>query len=229
MRVAVIQPSYIPWLGFFYMMDRVDLFIYYDQVQYDKHGWRNRNRVDCKGIPKWLTLSINNRNLPCRLEERLLYLVELYNNDQFARHSQILKQYYSKAEQYQTVDELYPSVLGSSLSLCDSIIIQNDLIACMLDIKTPCVRSRSLEYNRMPRSSSSLNAKNENLLSLLLAVGATEYVSGISAKAYIDETLFRNQGIRIIWNEFVNPSETVYSTIHYIITEGANQVVRYLR
>ena len=45
MKVAVIQPSYLPWLGYFYMMKYADLFIYFDDVQYDKNGWRNRNKI----------------------------------------------------------------------------------------------------------------------------------------------------------------------------------------
>ena len=56
MRCAVIQPSYIPWRGYFDMIGRSDVFVFYDDVQFDKHGWRNRNRIKTANGPGWLTI-----------------------------------------------------------------------------------------------------------------------------------------------------------------------------
>lgn len=56
--VVVLQPSYLPWLGFFDQMRRSDVFVYYDDVQFDKHGWRNRNRIKSPTGPVWLTVPI---------------------------------------------------------------------------------------------------------------------------------------------------------------------------
>src|SRR5687768_8507939 len=56
--VVVLQPGYRPWLGFFDQMRRADVFVYYDGVQYDKHGWRNRNRIKTQSGPLWLTVPV---------------------------------------------------------------------------------------------------------------------------------------------------------------------------
>lgn len=233
MRVAVIQPSYIPWLGFFYILSQVDMFIYYDHVQFDKHGWRNRNRVECNGIPKWLTLSLDNRKFPKNLADRKLLLASLLDNGQFARHSSLLKQYYSGSTERDYISQLYPDCLSDSLNLVDSVINHNRIIAERLDITTPCYRSSSIDYemasNAPSSAPSSLDAKNTNLLNLLTAVGATHYYSGLAAKAYLDETAFYNAGVRVMWNDFVNPTETIYSTVHYIIKHGPREVLGFLK
>ena len=93
MRVAVIQPSYVPWLGYFSMMKDADLFIYYDDVQYDKNGWRNRNRVIVNERVKWLTLSIAKASLGASLKERNLMNVRLIDNKQFIGHNRLLEIY----------------------------------------------------------------------------------------------------------------------------------------
>ena len=56
--VAVLQPGYLPWLGFFDQLQRSQVFVYYDDVQYDKHGWRNRNRIKTQSGPIWLTVPV---------------------------------------------------------------------------------------------------------------------------------------------------------------------------
>lgn len=59
---VVLQPGYLPWLGFFDQMRRADVFVYYDDVQFDKNGWRNRNRVkSTDGRPCWLTVPVRHR------------------------------------------------------------------------------------------------------------------------------------------------------------------------
>src|SRR6184192_3437498 len=61
--LAVLQPGYLPWLGFFDQLQRSDVFVYYDDVQYDKHGWRNRNRIKSPSGPHWLTVPVRHSGL----------------------------------------------------------------------------------------------------------------------------------------------------------------------
>ena len=56
---VVLQPSYLPWRGYFDLLDRADVFVFYDDVQYDKHGWRNRNRIKTAGGPGWITVPVH--------------------------------------------------------------------------------------------------------------------------------------------------------------------------
>src|ERR1700736_4809384 len=58
---VILQPSYIPWRGFFDLVHRADVFVFYDDVQYDKHGWRNRNRIKTANGPQWLTIPVSKK------------------------------------------------------------------------------------------------------------------------------------------------------------------------
>ena len=77
MKVAVIQPSYLPWLGYFYMMKYADLFIYFDDVQYDKNGWRNRNKILVNNSEKWITLPIKKSTINSNFKSKVLNSVSL--------------------------------------------------------------------------------------------------------------------------------------------------------
>lgn len=63
MKAVILQPSYIPWRGYFDQIRRADLFIFYDDVQYDKHGWRNRNRIKTAQGSQWLTIPVHTRGV----------------------------------------------------------------------------------------------------------------------------------------------------------------------
>src|SRR3989442_9456693 len=90
--VAVLQPGYLPWLGFFDQMRRSDVFVYYDDVQFDKHGWRNRNRVKAPTGPHWLTVPVLHHGKP-RIKE-----VEIDERMPWARrHIGTIRQFYARA------------------------------------------------------------------------------------------------------------------------------------
>src|SRR4029078_4552440 len=71
--LVVLQPGYLPWLGFFHQMARADVFVYYDDVQYDKHGWRKRNHIKTQSGPQWLTVPVlhHGRGMPSILEAEI--------------------------------------------------------------------------------------------------------------------------------------------------------------
>ena len=63
MIAVILQPSYIPWRGYFDQIRRADLFIFYDDVQYDKHGWRNRNQIKSANGKQWLTIPVHSQGV----------------------------------------------------------------------------------------------------------------------------------------------------------------------
>src|SRR5262249_16586918 len=92
--LAVLQPSYLPWIGFFDQLFRSDIFVIYDDVQYDKNGWRNRNRIKAPDGPHWLTVPVRSKNL----SKQLIQNVEIDNSRPWVRkHIGSLRQCYSKA------------------------------------------------------------------------------------------------------------------------------------
>jgi hypothetical protein len=228
MRVAVIQPSYAPWLGYLYMMRNVDLFIYYDNVQYDKNGWRNRNKIIASGKPKWLTLAIDKSSLGASLQDRDLTKIKLANYQQYAEHRRLLGVYYKNASSIDLLDRLYSPELNQIIGLSESTVKHTECIADILGIQSTRVISSTLGlppiHPAIQINQSPLERKNFRLLRLLSAVGCTEYVSGVSAQTYLDVDLFRKRGINVIWNPYQGDTHNL-SVLHYLLTEGLKAVI----
>jgi len=116
--LVVLQPGYLPWLGFFDQMRRADAFIYYDDVQFDKHGWRNRNRVKAPdGRPHWLTVPVlhSGRNWPRILD------VGIDNRTPWARkHVGTLRQFYSRAPHLERYLPELADAASSGRVFCDA-------------------------------------------------------------------------------------------------------------
>ncbi len=231
MRVAVIQPSYAPWLGYISMMRHVDLFVYYDNVQYDKNGWRNRNRVLANGHVKWLTLSIDKTSLGSSLHERRLMNVKLASYGQFAEHRRLLEIYYKSEGYISLLETFYPDELNKNIFLADSVVAHTEHIAKLFDIKSDRIRSSMLDIKHSSDSIrlgvKSLEQKNARLLKVLKEVGCTEYVSGEAARAYLNEELFMQHGISVTWNPYKGDGLNL-SVLHYALKYGTSYVLRLL-
>lgn len=102
MRLAVLQSNYIPWKGYFDLIHDVDLFLFYDEVQYTKNDWRNRNKIKTENGLKWLTL-------PCGYDlNRRIYEVKIKSEiDWRNQHYSILRQTYKKAPYYKNTTNFY--------------------------------------------------------------------------------------------------------------------------
>lgn len=199
-RLVVLQPGYLPWLGFFDQLCRADVFVYYDDVQYDKHGWRNRNRIKTQSGPQWLTVPVlhHGRGLPRILE------VEIDRRQPWARkHVASLRQAYARAvPAAQYLPELEEMLCRPWERLVD------------LDIALVDVMCRWLGLSRRVERASQLGIpgeRSERLLRICQHFGARTYLSGSAAKAYLDTALFERSGIAVEWQDYVHP---VYRQLH---------------
>ena len=196
--LAVLQPGYLPWLGFFDQLQRSDIFIFYDDVQYDKNGWRNRNRIkSTAGTPHWLTVPVHVRSL----EQRLLE-TEIDNRQAWARkHIGTIRQFYAKAPH---LNRYLPGLEELLLSknwerLCDLDVAAIKLICGWLGLTRDMMRSSEIGIG---------GERSERLLNLCLHVGADCYLSGNAAQEYLDVELFAEHGVKIEWQNYQHP---VYS------------------
>src|SRR6476469_9891699 len=99
MTAVVLQPSYIPWRGYFHQIQKTDVFIFYDDVQYDKHGWRNRNRIKTEQGSIWLTIPVT--AAPRHLIETPILDVRIANNSRWQhKHWSSIQQAYSHAPHF---------------------------------------------------------------------------------------------------------------------------------
>jgi WbqC-like protein family len=199
--LVVLQPGYLPWLGFFDQMQRSSVFIYYDDVQFDKHGWRNRNRVKSPGgAPHWLTVPVlhSGRNWPAILE------VEIDNRSAWARkHVGTLRQFYAKAPHlHRYLPELEELLERRWTLLVDLDLAVTELICGWLGLERRMLRASTLGIS---------GKQSERLLALCQHTGVAHYLSGDSAKDYLDTELFAQHGIEIEWQNYVHP---VYPQLH---------------
>ncbi len=187
MRCAVIQPSYIPWRGYFDIIRRVDLFIFYDDVQYDRRGWRNRNIIKSPHGPLWLTIPVHARNT--QLDRIPIHAIETDGTAWAERHYDTLRHLYARAPYFREVrpwlEQLYAS---PPALLADFTIDVTMAIAARLGLETRFLRSSAVGVT---------GTKSERLIRLLNKVGATHYLSGPSARHYLDEDLFASHGISL--------------------------------
>jgi hypothetical protein len=198
--LAVLQPGYLPWLGFFDQARRADLFMYYDDVQFDKHGWRNRNRVKSPAGPHWLTVPV----LHSGLDFPRILDVELDRRVPWARkHIETIKHFYSRAPYLRRYLPQLEEVLNHSWDrLVDLDFAAAQLLFEWLEVKTPIVRVSELNIE---------GTRSERLLNLCKHVGATRYLSGDAARTYLDLDLFGQHGIEVCWQDYHHP---VYPQLH---------------
>jgi hypothetical protein len=194
---VILQPSYIPWRGYFHQILKADCFVFLDDVQYDHRGWRNRNRIKTPHGTKWLTIPVYNKGSQPN-GTRIQDIRICYDTPWNTKHWHALKQSYARApffEQYAPLlEELYSRRWES---LCDLTIESTISLARELGIRhTQFLRSSSFHGE---------GVKTDRLLSVLTRMGATHYISGPAAKEYLEEEKFRAAGITLEYMEYRYP------------------------
>lgn len=195
--LVVLQPGYLPWLGFFDQLLACSTFVYYDDVQYDRNGWRNRNRIKSSVGPLWLTIPVlQNGRFGQAINE-----VEIDHRFQWARkHIRSLRQNYVHApfkEPY--ISELEGCLMKPWLGLCELNIAVTEMMMNWLGLKRSIYRSSQLGIS---------GERNERLLNICRYFGAKKYFSGAAAKSYLDVPLFQKSGIAVAFQDYRHP---VYS------------------
>jgi len=193
-KVAIVQSNYIPWKGYFDIIAAVDEFILYDEVQYTKNDWRNRNLIKTPQGLKWLSIpvyhSLNQKICETKISDRTWA----------KKHWLTITQFYKKSchfNDYKNIfEELYLGEQQNYLSLINHRFIT--AVCRLLDIKTKIVFSS--EYGL-------IEGKTERLVDLCKKAGASEYVSGPSAQGYIEGKLFKQDNIKLTWMDYTDYPE----------------------
>lgn len=193
-RVAILQSNYVPWKGYFDLIAAVDEFILYDDVQFTKNDWRNRNLIKTPQGPSWVTIPVG-ADISRRIKD-----VIAPSPKWRATHWKTLVQNYRKAAHFEAVAELLePLYLRSDearLSEINRAFIE--AICCYLGIGTRL--SWSWDYRLG-------NGRVERLAELCEQAGATEYVSGPAAKAYLEPSAFADKNIAVAWFDYAEYPE----------------------
>lgn len=218
--IAVVQSNYIPWKGYFDLINSVDEFILYDDAQYTGRDWRNRNSIKSAAGLNWLTI-------PVQVKGKHFQKIKdtLVADDQWARHHwRSIVHNYSKSSHFSEYRELFQGLyLGPEDKFLSQINHRFITAICrMLGISTTI--SWSMDYDL-------IGDKTEKLVSLCKQAGGTKYLSGPTAKSYLNEELFSSQGIEVAYFDYSGypeyrqlypPFESHVSIIDLIFNEGPN-------
>ena len=194
MRVTILQPSYLPWLGFFEQMHRSDQFVLYDDVQFTRRDWRNRNRIRVQEGSVWLTVPVIQKN---KYEQSLLE-TKIDNSTSWKRkHLESIRCHYSKTPFFDLYFPWCEKTFNREWDfLLDLSLETIQYLKGELKINTPLLRSSELGES---------GNKSERLISICKQLGATQYLSGESARNYISEKDFSDQGIGLEYQNYQHP------------------------
>jgi hypothetical protein len=194
MIVGIIQPNYLPWRGYFDIIDDVDIFIFYDDIQYTKNDWRNRNKIKTSNGTGWITVPVNHKHL-----SQLICNTSIdYSQNWINKHTNLFNQWYKKAQYFDMyIDEILKILMMKHPTISELNITLSRWIIKQLNIKTKLYLSSEFNVH---------GSKTDRLIRLLKKVNATSYLSGPAAKQYIDENLFRDADIGLLYKlyEYTN-------------------------
>jgi WbqC-like protein family len=190
-RVAIVQSSYIPWKGYFDLIAGVDEFVLYDDVQYTRRDWRNRNRIKTPAGPRWLTIAVNAKGR----YRHPIDEIEVSDARWPERHWDAIRQSYSRAPCFEVyeheLEQLYLETREPLLSRVNERFLR--AICRLLGISTAISRSDGHAASA---------GRTARLVALCQRAGATDYVSGPAAKDYLEEDLFAEAGIAVTFVDY---------------------------
>lgn len=190
-KIAILQSNYIPWKGYFDLIAAVDEFILYDDMQYTRRDWRNRNRIKTHQGTVWLTVPVKVKGK----YHQTIRETRIEGSSWIKNHWNTLRQNYIKAPCYDEIaailEPLYHSTHHTHLSSLNRSLIE--VVCNYLGITTRI--SNSWDYEL-------INGKTERLADLCRQAGGTHYISGPSAKGYIQREVFEEYGIDLSWFDY---------------------------
>lgn len=200
---VILQPSYLPWRGYFDLVHDADVFVFYDDVQYDKHGWRNRNRIKTAQGPRWLTVPVLAKgNVSGGVPVKDVAIAR--TQDWAKKHLASIGQAYARAPFFRDTMDLVERLLAKPYERLVDLDIESTIaIATALGIDgTRFVRASELGVD---------GGKTERLVRITQHLGATRYLSGPSARDYIDAQLFADAAVTLDYKVYDYPP---YEQLH---------------
>lgn len=209
MRVAVLQSNYLPWKGYFDLIRKSDAFVFYDDVQFTKNDWRNRNLIKTPRGTEWISVPVG-ANI-----HRLIQEVPIESSSWQFSHWGKIKANYLHAPYFKEYadffEEIYRKNTWTMLSDLNQTTIERISREILNISKVKFFRSSDYELR---------GTRQERLLGLLKKVGATHYISGPSGANYIEPEVFVSHGVTL---EYIDYSKyPVYPQLYPPFSHGVS-------
>ncbi len=192
MLIAIHQPQYLPWLGYLDKIDKADVFVILDNVQFKKNEWQNRNRIKTSQGCQWITVPVLYR-FPEKISE-----VRINNRVNWGRkHLQALITNYSKAPYFENYKSFFEDICSRNWNhLVDINIEIIKFMITSLGLKTKLVIASDLTLREEP---------TERLIDICKTLGSNKYLAGQDGNKYMNLELFDKEGIEVIFQNFKHP------------------------
>jgi len=218
-KIAILQSNYIPWKGYFDMINMVDEFILYDEVQYTKNDWRNRNKIQTKQGIQWITIPVRQKEL-----SQLIKDTKIQDKRWRKKHWSTIQQTYAKAKYFKEYKDIFEGLyLNSDEEYLSQINYKFIMAICkILGITTKIRWSNEFKL---------IDGQTEKLLGICKDCNADTYLSGPAAKDYFDEDLAQKENIKVEWMDYGGypeyiqlnePLEHAVTILDLIFNEGSN-------
>jgi WbqC-like protein family len=196
--VTIIQPAYLPWLGFFDRVAKADLFISLDHVALDansKTKFATRNKIRTQNGWSWLSVPILTKG---NYQKLFLNQIEIDNTQKWAhKHWQAIRHNYSKSKHFAAYAPFFEEIYAQNWHRLDDLVTAiNRCLFARFDISTRIERSSTLNVS---------GTKSELILNLCVAANATTYLSGPFGRDYLNVEDFSRQNIEISYHDFAHP------------------------
>ena len=203
MKVAIMQPYFFPYIGYFQLINAVDKFVIYDNIEYTKKGWINRNRILKEGVDLMISL-------PLKKDSDFLFVNQRYLADDWSKSKlkliNSIKESYRKAPHFEVTFSLVQEIFNDSNSNLFEFILHSVRQTCkFIGIETEIIVSSTLDYNNELKS-------EEKVIAICKSIEATQYINSIGGVELYNKNNFSDQGIElnfikskpIIYNQFKN-------------------------
>lgn len=206
--VAIMQPTYLPWLGYLAMINRVKNFVFLDIVQFDKRSWQQRNRIKNANDELWLTLSVLSKN---KFHQKINEVVCQDLKKTVKKHLATIQHSYKKAPEYENFYPFFENVMweaykasNASLSIFNTSIIENLCIYAKLNYKFTLASNLDCA-----------GEKDELLSNICDFFQSKEYVSPIGSKVYLENSrYFKEKQINILYQNYIEPEYQQLNSSH---------------
>ncbi len=190
MKCTIMQPTYLPWTGYFNLISKVDTFVFLDDAQFQKGSWHNRNQINNNGSMQWITVPVKHERLKQKINETL-FSGEIWRT----KHIKMIEQTYGRHDHMSDIASILEALESDqSDNLADLNINIIKMISKKLSIKTKFLKSSDLGID---------GKRSDRLAEILAHIGATEYLSPVGAKQYLEEDLFEETSeVKLTFQDF---------------------------
>lgn len=208
-RIAISQSNYIPWKGYFDLVNSVDEFVIYDTVQFTKNDWRNRNLIKTAQGPKWLTIPVSTAGR----HGMSIMDTEISQPNWHRQHWQSWQTHYARAPHFGTYADELKSLYFDHAGMNLSQVNFRFLSAVCRWFRIGTKLSFSTDY---PHD----GERSERLLQICRQAGASCYLSGPAARQYLDVGLFARSGVQVEWMDYTGyrPYKQLYGSFEHRVS-----------